>query len=168
MKKLVFLLVLFATMLLNGQENKAIQKQIDSALWKPFKKAFETLDAQKLNALYGEQVLRVTPNGMDTKNKFKDENQQRFNRNKATGTNIELDFWFDSRQTNTHTSYEVGFYRMRLIGAKDTNTIYGQFHIVLQKLNGVWKITQDWDTTTINGQEISATDFEKQNPITFE
>jgi len=151
-----------------AQDQEAIQKEIDQNLWKPFKAAFETLDGPGLNGLYANQVLRVTPNGIDTKNSFKEANLKRFDDYQKSKTAILLDFWFDSRNTNTDTSYEVGFYRMTLTNPEKVNVIYGQFHIVLKKEEGQWKITQDWDTTTINGKALSAEDFEKQKPLQFE
>ena len=81
---------------------------------------------------------------------------------------MELDFWFDSRQTNRHTSYEVGFYRMGMTTKSGaTNYFYGQFHIVLRKIDGHWKIVQDWDTETIGGRSITAADFERRPPARF-
>jgi len=159
MRELTLLLAFFSLTSSLAQDFKTIQKEIDQTLWKPFKTAFETVDGPALNSLYADQVLRVTPNGIDTQNKFKEANLKRFVENKASKTNIQLDFWFDSRHTNSTTSYEVGFYKMKLTNAEGENIIYGQFHIVLQKLRGTWKITQDWDTTKINGAPITAEDF---------
>lgn len=164
---IVFVLLFIASMAI-AQNTEPIQKEIDHNLWKPFQSAFENLDAKKLNALYAEEVLRVTPAGIDTENRFKDDNVERLENHKRSNTNLRLDFWFDSRKTNETSSYEVGFYRMRLTNAKEVNTIYGQFHIVLEKIDGIWKITQDWDTDKINGKDISKEDFEKQEPIQFE
>ncbi|TMU54844.1 nuclear transport factor 2 family protein [Flagellimonas algicola] len=143
------------------------QNEIDMTVWKPFKKAFETLDGEELNAIYAEEVLRVTPQGIDTENVFKAKNLKRFKTNKAEGVSIALDFWFDSRHTNEATSYEVGFYRIGFTSKDETNYSYGQFHIVLKKINGHWKITQDWDTTHINGNPITASDFAKKAALKF-
>lgn len=168
MRKLILLFSFFALTSSLAQDAETIQKEIDKTLWKPFKNAFETIDALALNSLYANQVLRVTPNGIDTENKFKEANLKRFEKNMATNTSVQLEFWFDSRHTNSTTSYEVGFYKMHLTNADDENVIYGQFHIVLEKIDGTWKITQDWDTTQINGTAITAEDFEKQKPLEFE
>ncbi len=146
---------------------KVIQNEIDKAVWAPFQKAFETLDAEALNNIYAENVLRVTPGGIDTENAFKAGNISRFEASKENQVKIALDFWFDSRFTNATTSYEVGFYRITAIQGGEANYNYGQFHIVLKKQNGIWKITQDWDTTTIHGNTIDATIFEKQTPQRF-
>jgi len=168
MRKIGLLFFLFSVTCTLAQDVQSIQKEINQKLWKPFKAAFENIDAPALNALYGKQVLRVTPNGIDTDNNFKEGNLKRFETNKMNQTKIKLDFWFDSRHTNTDTSYEVGFYRMKLSNLEGENTIYGQFHIVLKIEDGAWKIIQDWDTTSLNGNTITASDFEKQKPIQFE
>lgn len=169
MKKLTVLCFLsFSFFGFAQNETEKIQNVIDQEVWKPFQKAFEDVDGEALNATYAKNVLRVTPNGIDTKNSFKAKNLERFNQNKKDDLSITLDFWFDSRHTNKTTSYEVGFYR---IGFTDSNSetaySYGQFHIVLKKFNGHWKITQDWDTDMINGKKIDAEDFEKQKPLRF-
>lgn len=168
MKKFIGLMLLFSLNFASAQNIELIQEEINQGLWKPFKAAFEKLDAEQLNNLYAEQVLRVTPNGIDTENKFKMGNTERFTGHVKSKTNLQLDFWFDSRHTNETTSYEVGFYRMTLTNADGVNPIYGQFHIVLKKIDGFWKITQDWDTDRISGEEITSQDFEKQNPMQFD
>lgn len=169
MRKLVLLCVLCLSYFGYTQVDvEQIQNEIDKNLWKSFQKAFETLDGEALNATYAEEVLRVTPQGIDTKNTFKSGNLERFKKNKADGVSISLDFWFDSRHTNESTSYEVGFYR---IGFTDedgkTNYSYGQFHIVLKKIEGQWKIAQDWDTASINENPITAADFAKNSILKF-
>lgn len=169
MKRLVIVCILCIGTLGYAQPTVSkIQEEINSVVWKPFQKAFETLDGNALNATYAANVLRVTPNGIDTKNAFKAANLERFKQNRTDGISIALDFWFDSRKTNETTSYEVGFYRITATtkeGVKSAN--YGQFHIVLKKIGGSWKITQDWDTTTINGKFITAADFTTQKPLKF-
>ncbi len=152
----------------HAQNIELVQKEIDQNIWKPFKAAFESLDAEKLNSLYAEEVLRVTPNGIDTKNNFKKANIKRLTDHEKNKTDLQLDFWFDSRHTNETTSYEVGFYRMNLSNTDRVTSLYGQFHIVLKKSSGRWKIIQDWDTDSINGKDLSKQDFEKQRPIQFD
>lgn len=167
MYKISLIVLLFSVVNIAAQDTMLIQKEIDENLWKPFKESFENIDGEKLNALYADEVIRVTPNGIDTESKFKIANLKRFEENKASGTTIQLNFWFDSRHTNPTTSYEVGFYRLDFTAKEEVTTIYGQFHIVLHKIDGLWKITQDWDTTKINGSSITITDFNKQTPLQF-
>jgi len=152
MRNLYIILVLIVTTPITAQNAiESIQKEINHTVWKPFQKAFETLNGSAVNELYAEEVIRVTPQGIDTKNDF-----------------IKLDFWFDSRKTTTNTSYEVGFYRMKItLKGQLPKYSYGQFHIVLKKIEGKWKITQDWDTETIGGEKITAKDFDKKKPLHF-
>jgi ketosteroid isomerase-like protein len=169
MKKYVVLgLLLFCVAGFGQSKVKEIQNIIDEQVWKPFQQAFEDLDGEALNATYAKEVLRATPNGIDTDNAFKAANLTRFQQRKKEGVSIVLDFWFDSRRTNETTSYEVGFYRIATTDKNgETSYNYGQFHIVLKKRNGKWKITQDWDTATINGKAISADDFAAQASLKF-
>lgn len=156
------------SLFMQAQDSGQLQREIDLSLWKPFKAAFEELDAERLNALYADEVLRVTPAGIDTENRFKKGNEERLRKHRESNTALELDFWFDSRHTNADTSYEVGFYRMRLTDSSAVRNIYGQFHIVLKKIGGVWKIVQDWDTDTLLGEAVSERDFGKRAPIRFD
>ncbi|MDY8138853.1 nuclear transport factor 2 family protein [Aquimarina sp. 2201CG5-10] len=163
---LLFLITSYSTII--GQvDTVEIQKDIDKTVWSPFQKAYEALDGEALNAIYADQVLRVTPEGIDTQNEFKRKNLERLKGSKESKTRIKLDFWFDSRHTNKDTSYEVGFYKIEITTNDKVQYIYGQFHIVLKKITGVWKITQDWDTTAINGKSITAEDFNNKKSLKF-
>lgn len=145
----------------------AIHATIDSTVWRPFKSAFERMDGEALNALYADDVLRVTPQGIDTTGAFKAYNATRFEQSIANGERIDLDFWLDSRQTNATTSYDVGFYRVTLTRADgQSQSMYGQFHIVLKKIEGRWQIVQDWDTESIGGRPLDAADFARR-PAAF-
>ena len=167
MPKILFILLSLILFEVKAQSVLEIHNEINTTVWRKFQTAFETMDAEALNNLYAKEVLRVTPNGIDTEELFKKANIERFKANKADNIRIGLDFWLDSRKTNAHTSYEVGYYRIRLEGEDATQLVYGQFHIVLKKIDGKWKIVQDWDTDEINGQKITAADFEKGKPIRF-
>lgn len=162
--KSLIILLISSLGIAKGQAQNAvdIQKDIDQQVWKPFKKAFETLDAIALNNLYADRVLRVTPGGIDTDEAFKKMNVVRFGKNKDEGTVIKLEFWFDERKTNTNTSYEVGFFKITSLTEAVKNITYGQFHIVLEKIDNQWKITQDWDTSQVNGKRIGAEDFDRK------
>lgn len=166
-KALILTLILFTVYPVLAQTETAIQREIDIAVWKPFHAAFEARDAKALNALYAEQVLRVTPAGVDTEGRFKQQNAESYARTNAQGTKTSLDFWFDSRQSTKDTSYEVGVFRITSTTNGKESTFYGQFHIVIKKINGVWKITQDWDSANVNGKAITAEDFNRKPAILF-
>jgi len=150
-----------------GQNVSVLQKEIDFQVWRPFKEAFESMDGEMLNQLYAEDVLRVTPNGIDTHGAFKKANVVRFKERKQSGSKIMLDFWFESRNTNEDTSYEVGVFKIVTISGENESTVYGQFHIVLKKIDDQWLITQDWDNVLVNGKQLGADDFARKPPAQF-
>jgi ketosteroid isomerase-like protein len=146
----------------------ATHKEIDKTVWKAFQDAFQALDGKALNDLYAATVLRITTAGIDTQSAFREANVTRFTENIKNGDRIALDFWLDSRQTSNSISYDVGFYRVAMTtSAGETNTFYGQFHIVLRNIDGSWKIAQDWDTSSIGGKPITAEDFARKVPQQF-
>lgn len=162
MKLLFTILIVFISLSMKAQTNiEVLQNEIDKTVWTQFKASFETINSETLNSIYADDVLRVTPDGIDTQNSFKINNAERFKMLKEKSGIIKLAFWFESRQTNLDTSYEVGYFRMATTLEKETSVYYGQFHIVLKKIDGNWKISQDWDTNTINGQIIGQEEFER-------
>ena len=162
MRNLFIILFIFSSLSIKAQSNmELIQQEIDKTVWAQFKNAFETIDSEALNATYADDVLRVTPGGIDTGNTFKAKNTERFKMLNENGAAIQLDFWFESRHTNIDTSYEVGYFKMTTSQNNESSIFYGQFHVVLKKIDGSWKMTQDWDTTTINGQTIGKLEFER-------
>jgi dienelactone hydrolase len=70
-----------------------------------------------------------------------------------------LEFLSIPDSTITHSQniirMQIGYYR--LIYQEDGKEVYrgfAQFHVVLKKINGKWKIAQDWDTRTLLGEDI--------------
>ena len=165
---LAALSLFIATPCFADTEVTSIQKEIDQTVWKTFQYAFEALDGDALNSVYADEVLRVTPDGLDTAGLFKEANKERFQKNREAGDRISLDFWLDTRHTKASVSYDTGFYRIAMTSSTgETSYAYGQFHIVLKNINGYWKIVQDWDTGSIGGRPITADDFKRRQPARF-
>ena len=165
---LAALLLVIAIPCFADAEVSSIQKEIDQTVWKTFQAAFESLDGEALNSVYADEVLRITPDGLDTAGRFKETNKTRFQKNRENGDRISMDFWLDTRHTNASVSYDTGFYRIAMMSSKgETSYAYGQFHIVLKHINGQWKIVQDWDTGSIGGRPITADDFNQRQPLRF-
>lgn len=167
-KLLAALLLFIAIPGVADSEVTRIQEEIDQTVWKTFQAAFEALDGEALNSVYADEVLRVTPDGLDVAELFKQTNRTRFKENREKGERIALDFWFDTRHTNASFSYDTGFYRITMTSSSGEKTYaYGQFHIVLKNIDGHWKIVQDWDTASIGGQPITNDDFIRRQPAWF-
>lgn len=146
------------------QQNEKIEKEVNEVLWKPFKKAFENSDWKLFNSLHTDDVLRVNKWGIKIGDEYKQsvkESYQGSNTQKRT-----IDFWLEHRIYSNDTGYEVGYFRIR--SEQDDGKIsefFGRFHIVLKKIDGIWKIAQDWDTNEINGDPVTSEDFAKGVPL---
>jgi len=84
---------------MNAQTSvQTLQAEIDQTVWKPFQQAFQALDGVEINAIYANQVVRVTPAGIDIENMFKQNKLKRIAANKEAKDTITLDFWFQNRK----------------------------------------------------------------------
>ena len=140
--------------------NPELAKQIDQQIWEPFKDAYVTNDGEKFNSLHTDDVLRVTKYGIRKGEVYKNAMLESFAKKDMPPRTI--DFRFEHRIHSDSIAYEVGYYKLVYAPANaEKRTSYGRFHVVLKKIEGIWKIAQDWDTGNVNGHKVSAADFEK-------
>lgn len=144
-----------------AERNLAIEQEVNEQLWKPFKIAWEQRNAEAFNDLHTDDVLRVSKwGGVKIGSEYKDritESYKRTDNRKRT-----IDFWLEHRYYSGNTGYEVGYLKIVMQEeGKEARYSYSRFHVVLKKINGKWKISQDWDTNNINGVPVTAEDYEK-------
>lgn len=170
MKRTVYLFaILLATSVL-AQEyvpNPATEAEVNEQLWKKFKASWEARDYETFNALHTDDVLRVSKwGGIKVGQEYKERVKQSYQR--TPNRKRVIDFWFEHRIYSEDIGYEVGYYRVTDAKPSEESTAsYAQFHVVLRKVNGVWKIAQDWDQESILGEKITAEDFAKGTPEIF-
>ena len=168
MKKNVFLLLCyFGFLAISGQAQETSSSfvtEINDQVWKPFKKAYEARDAKLFNSLHTDDALRITEGGITPGPDYKARITEGFQR-PFDGT-ITIDFAFEHRLYYGDLAYEVGYYRITYIrpGQEEASS-YGRFHVMLRKINGQWKIAQDWDTEMIGSHKISEDDFHGATPL---
>jgi len=136
-----------------------LQKEIEDQIWTPFTKAWESNNSQAYNDLHTDDVWRITPQGLVVGDEYKNRNEERMSNNKNQSRKIE--FWFEHRLANGNNAYQVGYYRITDTSTTETQYYYGRFHVGLKKIDGQWKISQDWDTSNINGGEVTAEEYAK-------
>ena len=168
MKKLIICLVCILTTIpvlsQKTKDQKKIEKEVNTQLWKPFKHSLENRDAKTYNDLHTDDVLRVNKWGIRTGKAFKDRNTASYA--KKDDRKRTIDFWLEHRIYSGDIGYEVGYYRIKTKSSDGTvKESYARFHIVLKKVHGSWKIAQDWDTGSINGVTVTAADFAKGTPL---
>ncbi|WP_222983080.1 YybH family protein [Flagellimonas meishanensis] len=135
-------------------------KEIDVQVWEPFKIAFDNNDANTFISLHSDDILRITKWEIRKGADFKERILSSMGKENAIPRKIE--FKFEHRIYSKDIAYEVGYYKITM--NKDSESpkdVYGRFHIVLKRLDGVWKICQDWDVAEINGEKIGPKDYER-------
>lgn len=142
------------------------QDEIDQQIWVPFTKAWESNDAKAFNAIHTKDVWRVNSGRLLFGSEYKDANEKRMG--SSTNTSRTIEFWFEHRVLSGNRAYEVGYYRSTDLSNSAPQYYYGRFHVSLEKVDGVWKITLDWDTADVNGRAVDAAEFAKGKPIHFE
>lgn len=168
MKKLNLCIVMLALMANLGLAQKAIEKEVNETLWKPFVESWSAFDAEKFNGLHTDDVLRANSNGLTLGKAYKKRMVQSFAGSIARKDKRMIHFWFESRVYSGNTGYEVGYYKIvNSRPEEDERAYYARFHVVLKKENRQWKIAQDWDTGSINGVPIDKEDWEKGTAIIF-
>ena len=156
----IILLVLVGIGLSRAQEQNSIEDQVNKDIWRPFKKSYEARDWQTFNALHTDDILRVHDGGIQIGKEYKDAIKGYYER--ETGHETQIDFVMERRTYKEDVGYEVGFYRViySKTGEEDRMS-YGRFHVVLNRIDGQWKIIQDQDSNSFNGRPIGAEDFDE-------
>ncbi|TNE57742.1 MAG: nuclear transport factor 2 family protein [Bacteroidetes bacterium] len=142
-----------------AQPDTTVQQTIDRQVWRPFIRTYAVYDATGFNTLHAVDVVRGTPWGIRTGPEYFEHNLSQFARQQAGGASRSIAFTFEHRVHRDGIAYEVGLYRVVRTQNGETTAFYGQFHVVLKKNGDTWKIAQDWDSDTVNGEKITEADF---------
>lgn len=162
MKVLVSFITVFIFI---GALAQTTQNEIDEQIWKAFTKAWETNDGEGFNAIHSDDVWRINPGRLLIGDEYKSRNAERM-----TGQAKEsiIEFSFETRTSNRDNAYEVGYYRITSPTDSGNQYYVGRFHVAMKKIDGAWKITQDWDTGEINGVTITPESVENRDFIHFQ
>ena len=158
MKNVQFFLSLLFVMGLSSQDKK-IQKEIDDQVWYPFIKSYNSYDEAAYIKLHTKDILRVSKSGIKIGAEYFKKTKNYFVESKKRGDKQKISFVFESRYAKKNIAYEIGFYKVYSKRNGKKNYYYGMFHVVLKKIDGNWKVAQDWDTDKINGIAISESHF---------
>ncbi len=170
MRKIIVFLLLFGGVFsfCNAQKQQNL-KEINMT-WSKFYKAFESLDYTLMAEIHSKDLVRVSGGqriiDYDT---YIANYKSGFERDKTSKQTSNISLRFFERISNDSTASERGIYK--LIRNKNTDkeqVYYGQFHVILKKINDEWKITMDYDSSengTIDEEDFNNAfaidDFEK-------
>lgn len=140
----------------NAQEkNTKAYNEILQQIWKPFKKSFDTKDAKTFNSLHTDNILRINAWGIRLGNNYKKRIINNYS--KKTKSVRTIEFWIEQSVFSKIIAHQIGYYAVTYKEPnKENKTTYAQFQVTLKKINGVWKISQDFDTELVGGKKVDA------------
>ncbi|MBT8375523.1 MAG: nuclear transport factor 2 family protein [Bacteroidia bacterium] len=151
MKPLFTLFIVFAFVLnVTSQTNQHL-KDIN-VVWSEFYAAFEQLDHTKMTAIHHEDLIRISGGKRirDYKS-YMNSNRASFEALKAKNMSTKIELRFFERIANEKVSSERGIYKLtQSDGTSSPNHYYGQFHVIMEKIDGQWLITMDYDSNENN------------------
>src|SRR6266498_478411 len=156
MKKLSWIAILLFYNTAFAQTD-SLQKEINEQVWKPFIKAFNNNDNEAFKAVHSKDVIRVIQDNnqvMGYDQYFRNIPDSIKTKWKDWKKNIELRFL--QRIASKDKAFEVGYYKTTTTNAVsgEKRTGFGEFHVLLRKENGVWKILMDADANEGTNEEI--------------
>lgn len=169
MKKLN--LLVYTVLLIIGHQGiaqEAIEKEVNEQVWKVFTESWEKYDAATFNSIHSDDVFRASSGGLTIGQDYLDQNIRMFEQGAKSGRTKTIQFSFDQRNYKGDVGYEVGYYKVDVKRADgSSSTFYARFHVKLKKVKGQWKITQDWDTNSINGTPIGEDHWKNAKILSF-
>ncbi len=154
----IFPLLLLSAIVINCTAQD-VTEQIDRDVWHPFVESFSGFDENTFIALHTYDVIRVSRDGesMLVGSQYAESIRNAFAEGRERRTVRRIEFSFIDRLNKDDTAYEVGYYRISSASGGQEYVGYGKFHVVLKKVDGVWKIAVDSDTN--DGGNILEEDF---------
>lgn len=149
-------LIIFALAITSVCAQSTPQQEINEQIWKRFVDAYGSQNAEAFMKIHSEKLVR-NPIGYEVARfeKYKEQNEQNFQRQKKEGIKIKIDFTFAYRTVTGSVAYEIGYYKVTSLKDSKTDYYYGLFNVILRKENGAWKILSDADT----GENVTETKF---------
>ncbi|WAC01147.1 hypothetical protein N7U66_13405 [Lacinutrix neustonica] len=136
-----------------------------NATWQKFYQAFETLDYTLMAQIHSKALIRIS-NGQNILdyNTYISNYKKRFKDAKKNNSTNNISLRFFERINNDSIASERGIYKLIVHEDKSNEkAYYGQFHVILKKEVGQWKITLDYDSSEFN--TIGANDYAKAHGI---
>ncbi|WP_422104198.1 YybH family protein [Winogradskyella sp.] len=158
--QLSFICLLNSSMAISQKSSESAL--IDQQVWKPFIESYSTFDHEAFNDIHSDQLIRINSKELRDAEAYKAQNTNWFKRAKKEGYKQSIRFNFEKRIVTADMAFETGYYKI-VITKPDgkVSDYFARFHVMLKKENGRWKIVQDWDSSTINGEKVTQEDFLK-------
>ncbi|WP_323757838.1 hypothetical protein [Roseivirga sp.] len=144
--------ILLGAMLIMCNSNTFAQSEqvkINKDVWYNFMQAYQDLNASLFNHIHTDDVLRIPidQNKILVGREYKDSNLNMFNLWNEHKIKQRIQFSFTSRIQKGDWAYETGIYKLTRYSGFNPEHLYGKFNVTLKRMNGIWKIYMDADTS---------------------
>lgn len=164
----ILIFIIFSLVLTNPikAQNLKNLEDINDQVWSKFYQVFDSLDYNLMETIHSKHLIRI-PADNKVIFGYKDYMEQykiTFAKIKENKSNLHISLRFFERINNDLVASERGIYKMIINpNKKNEKVIYGKFHVILIKENGVWKILMDYDSNENN--TIGEENFKKAHEI---
>jgi uncharacterized protein (TIGR02246 family) len=137
----------------------AVLSAINEQVWIPFCESFAANDSNAFLALHTDDAVRISidRNDVTSGRTFHDKTAQRMEHQKAAGRSATLTLRFTQRTHGDDVAFERGIYRFA--SQSSGFVAYGEFNVLLRKVDGRWRIALDAD------QESDSDAFDAARPL---
>lgn len=150
--------VLFVSLIFNisgayGQKNptnEEIIAEINEQVWKCFCEAYDSLDVLKMKDIHHVDLIRVSADNKRVLNytDYMKSIEAFYQTSKTRGIKLTIELRFKERLNSANTASERGIYKLTVLnGFEENKYYYGEFHVLLKKMNGKWLIWSDYDSS---------------------
>lgn len=165
LKKITVLLLFTIISVSQVNAQSANNLEAINEVWYQFYQAFATLDSQPMAEIHSKNLVRVSGGQriLDYETYINNYKEGFSQTRQDKGTN-EISLRFFERINNDSVASERGVYQLiRNKGQQSEQTYYGQFHVIMIKEEGDWKILVDYDSS--EGNTIDEQDYNQAHGI---
>lgn len=164
MKRLVGVLCIYFFVFTSNAQTKEDLIEINKT-WEKFYNAFEYLDYSLMAEIHSKDLIRISGGqSIVDYESYINNYKRRFQQNKDAGISYNISLRFFERINNKTTASERGVYQLIVNkGKPEEQKYYGQFHVILKKVNDKWYITMDYDSS--EGNTIDEEDYLRAHAI---
>jgi hypothetical protein len=140
---------------------KKFLEELNLDIWAPFTQAYATGNPDQYLGLHSKDFIRGQGDSKRIMNlaQYSEGVRRSFQRWKADGLKVDLQFRFLERIADDQLASERGIYQLSLTDPKgEVRRFYGKFHVFSRKENGVRKILVDYDSS--EGETIGEKDYQ--------
>jgi ketosteroid isomerase-like protein len=162
----IVLPVLFILFFSNRSHSQSRDNLKDiNGVWEKFYMAYDSLDYKLMADIHSKDLIRISGGTrISDYNNYINNLKTSFETAKVNKVENNISLRFFERINNDSIASERGIYKLiRKDREGDSQTYYGQFHVLLKKENEQWKIILDYDSN--EGKSIGQGDFEAAHGI---